>query len=1028
MIRDFFELTELPFDGASKLDKKTVVTQVEKARKKVSSDINHFSKDVVKRDDLLAEMEILNSVYNKDAKGNETYDPQKLEELAAIRREDVTNQLNLLIRSEKLRMTGKSSSLLITNERIKSLKKKIGLTEDAIRALYEKNGFDIAAAGKKIDFPKVFSQIQEFITKVKETTDVRYPDLHLLNQITDLYALAAFASDPETVADGASYRSKDNKTLVQILEGYRKKYATSNDPVRYLLKEAAGRATKNVFDSNEHRNLYDIYLKTQTPEVVEIFTVIKLMPEEELRDQTTAMQFVDVLTRHLGDSDTALAVYNHEANLDDNPVERLTAKYTVPCPRCRQMCEFASYAEATRVNKCPNCGTKLFKICPQCKTPVFVDEPRCTNDACNYIFPNAELFNDNMVRAEDALKNGRITDAREYLTRAKAADSGATDRIAVLERKIATEEEKLNKPLNNLRVLMSQNKYEEAKKYLGEIAAKFPTVDLSDQKDEIDRVLNACWQKYNAAQRSNKAERTAACADIVRVCVDFSAAVEYLNNNPPEASGRIETSANDEDETILVTWQPSRERGVTYYLLRKDGKYYSASPRDGKLIYSGSETSFIDKDVVPGTLYCYTVFVARMSSFSQPAPALGKLLLGIKRISSSQTAKSALFSWHLPPNSTGATVWYTVGGKKYPLAENAHESVELTNLQYGSSYELSFVANYGALGKSDISSFAFSPTPIVDEFSITAAPGKDGSYSISWSIKEKGIDLQIIANGKVIGTARSEMRSSAVILPENSFAKVSVRAFSGGNWVDSTNEIVLNTYQPVQIYSASVSEKTTKTPRGLINMAEVNVKLYDPPSNVTGFYCFVRTKQPGSSGAPWASEKEVKGAERVDIETYSEWREIVRTVQAKEEDAYYITVFTVFDVNGKEVISAPARKKLVRPLKADIFWSVSKSFFGPAKLTVEMKPNYPIIDRPALILCASSMGRNLLSPDDASAVRISDIPAETYDEAKKYSVDYYDISIPNNIRRNERLFLFLRDDSKNESFAVRWAEGFDGRL
>ena len=93
-----------------------------------------------------------------------------------------------------------------------------------------------------------------------------------------------------------------------------------------------------------------------------------------------------------------------------------------------------------------------------------------------------------------------------------------------------------------------------------------------------------------------------------------------------------------------------------------------------------------------------------------------------------------------------------------------------------------------------------------------------------------------------------------------------------------------------------------------------------------------------------------------------------------------------------------------------------------------MKSNYPIIDRPALILCASSMGRNLLSPDDASAVRISDIPAETYDEAKKYSVDYYDISIPNNIRRNERLFLFLRDDSKNESFAVRWAEGFDGRL
>lgn len=1028
MIRDFFELTELPFDGSSKLDKKTVIAQIEKARKKVSSDINHFSKDVVKRDELLAEMNVLNSVYNKDTKGNETYDPDKLEELAANRREEANNQLDLLIRSEKLRLAGKGSSLLITNERIKGLKRKIGLTEDAIKALYEKNGFSIAAAGKKIEFPKVFSQIQEFITKVKETTDVRYPDLHLLNQITDLYAFAAFASNPEDVGNVDEYREMKNSELIGIMEEYRKKYATSNDPVRYLLKEAAGRASKNVFDSNEHRNLYDIFLRTQTPEVVEIFTVIKLMPEEELRDQTTAMQFVDTLTRYLGDSDTALAVYNHEAGLNDNPVERMAAKYSVPCPRCRQICDFPSYSDATRSNKCPDCGSKLFKICPQCNTPVFIDEPRCTNDACNYIFPNAELFNRNIVKAEDAFNNGKIADARKYLTLAKAADSRPNNRVTTLERRIVEEEDKVNKPLNNLRVLMSQNKYEEAKKYLGGIAAKYPYVDLSEQKEEIDNVLNNCWQKYNASQRSSKAERTTACADIVRECADFSAAVEYLNSNPPDASSSIETTSNDEDETILVTWTPSRERGVTYYLLRKEGKYYSSSPRDGKLVYTGNDTSFIDKDVIPGTLYCYTVFVVRMSSVSQPAPALGRLLLSIKKLSSHQSAKSVVFSWQLPPNCIGVSVWYETGGKKYLLAEHAHESAELNNLQYGTVYKVYLVADYGALGKSESVMFPFSPTPIVDEFTIAAAPGKEGSYTISWSIKEKGIDLQILANGQVIGTDRSDSKSCAIRLPENSFAKVSVRAFSGGNWVDSANEITLNTYQPVQIESVALSEKSTKTPRGISSTVQVKVKMSEPPSNTVGFYCFVKTKEPGSSSAPWAAEQDLKGAERIDIETFSEWHEIVKILSTKEEDAYYITVFTVFNMNGKEVISAPARKKVTRPLKADIFWDFSKSLFGPAKLTIEIKANYPIIERPALILCASTTGRNLLSPNDASAIRLGLIKEEKYDDPKKHAIDYYELDLPSGIRRNDRLFLFLRDENKNESYAVRWADGFDGRL
>ena len=311
MIRDFFELTELPFDESEKLDKKTVIAQVEIAKKKVCSDINHYAKDMVKRDDLLAENEILNSVYNKDAKGYETYDSQRLEALAALRREDATKQLNLLIRSEILLMSIKRTKLLITNERIKDLRMKTGLSEATIKELYKKSGFSIVP-DKRFEFPKVFGQIQESITKAKETRDVRYSDLKSLKQITDLYALAAFAFDPDKVNEANVYRSMSNSELIQRLDDYRKKHATSNDPVNYLLREAAGRAIKSVFDSNGHRNMYDIYLKYLSPEVAEILTVIKLLPEAELQDHITETYFVDALARYLGDPDIALAIYYNQ--------------------------------------------------------------------------------------------------------------------------------------------------------------------------------------------------------------------------------------------------------------------------------------------------------------------------------------------------------------------------------------------------------------------------------------------------------------------------------------------------------------------------------------------------------------------------------------------------------------------------------------------------------------------------------------------------------------------------------------------
>ncbi len=67
------------------------------------------------------------------------------------------------------------------------------------------------------------------------------------------------------------------------------------------------------------------------------------------------------ITDVFGDSDVALAIYNSEAGLRDDPYVPEKASFSVKCVNCQNVSEFVSIKEAKKVNKCRHCGKEFYK-------------------------------------------------------------------------------------------------------------------------------------------------------------------------------------------------------------------------------------------------------------------------------------------------------------------------------------------------------------------------------------------------------------------------------------------------------------------------------------------------------------------------------------------------------------------------------------------------------------------------------------------------------------------------------------------
>jgi len=210
----------------------------------------------------------------------------------------------------------------------------------------------------------------------------------------------------------------------------------------------------------------------------------------------------------------------------------------------------------------------------------------------------------------------------------------------------------------------------------------------------------------------------------------------------------------------------------------------------------------------------------------------------------------------------------------------------------------------------------------------------------------------------------------------------------------------------------------------------MHIKIAEPiPHNAKELWYFVRTKSIVNKQAPWVESNEINEAPdiiKVPVDTYKKNGLLLYNETIRDVDAFYVTMYTIYNFNGKTIISAPHKRRIDRPLNAHIFWKVIKPIFGKSKLSIEIQPNRAFMRHPKLILCSCFQDQHLLSHTDSKAEIITEISEIEFDEPQKIYKKEYEIS--STITKNRKLFLFEINHNSNENFSLKWANGFLGKV
>lgn len=931
---------------------------------------------------------------------------------------------------ELLALTGGHT---VTEATIRHYKKESRLSVEHVKKAFTDAGFEIidkdplAAIPK---FPTNADRIYSELAALRRTKDPN-PNGADTSVVADLYSFAAYISnDTENIA---LYKAMDTKELWGIFDPASRRYSQRNDDLGKLCGSLSAAAKTYVFNSDENRAAYEKHLVYRSVELTKLFSTMKRAPEATLRNPRFADSCIKSICEFFSDFDVALAIYNKEGELDP-PYIPIEWKYVIKCA-CGFVNEYDSEADAKKANACNNCRKPLFKKCDKCKRLIPIQAEKCPFSDCGYVFASAALFSRFFQQAEAAFRRSDFDAARQYLFQAQTAAPGEKARIDRLNNQIDKKEHEFSEPINSLRQLITERKFNTAKTELGSIIRKYPNLNVAEFDQTINGELARADRLFSSVSNSSASKKADMCITILMQCVDYPPALSFLRATTPIPSSSISVVPVSGTGVINVSWGHSTEQGVSYRLVRKKGKVAPSSENDGELLADKtSATSFTDERIKPGQIYTYSVFTVRWDVYSSPVSKTGILYADVKNFHVFQRQTGVRITWDSPDNSRGATVVRICEGKNITLTDEAHGSYEDSGTQYGKTYTYRVFANYDGNNRSPgVESSAITPLPIVDSFSIRATQVRDNVYKISWTVKQRGIDLRVMVNGKLSVEAKSEDGAAQATLPKETFCKINVIAYSGGKWISSENSVEVNTYSSVGIDKKATSmEESMISGRNGISY-RIDLKIYlsgKIPSNVSSFYYTVRTAK---STNRWATLEEIGKSldiQKVSLATYQKQGFIPYQDFVLNETTFFISVFTCYSAGGKEIVSEPQKMKIDRPLSANLFWSVSYGMFDGLKLMIELSGNKSIEYVPELYLCVCDAGQFIASQDDKNAELVMKVPSVDLDTPvteyrKSYSVK---TNLPAKYLKKCRYFLFEQDTTSGDNIMLRWKQGFSGKV
>ena len=1023
---NLFELTGLSFDPPEK-GKGKVKKAIEEAKKKLGTELGSATQQL-DRDEINAKIQSLDAflrlVFDSASELTIAYQELAEEKLAT----EIENLKDIAV------TTIKDGVCKIAESGITAQAKKFRLSKANVTKVYKEAGFEILDVDPIKAYPKFPTNAEKaykWFLVLQKSSD-QEPNAPDLSRIKDLYDFVAYLE--KDFEHALEYRSKSCTELKAILDRHSKNLSMRNDNLGKLCADIAGFGKSYVFNSENNQRAYEIYLRYKSSKLTDLFA--KLKNTTNLKDPKFADARIRTIAEVFGGEGEALAIYNIEAGLKNDPYYPPEVYILVQCS-CQNFNKFIDLQEAQYINKCSSCAKALYKRCtnPNCGKTILASLEKCSE--CHFVFASVAMFGKHMATAEDALRRCDFDLAFQMLAKAKTADPSEKTKTSELQSRIETKERAYKTPIEKLRTLIAQKKFHTAKETVPGIINSFSGINIVEQERQINTQLTKVQTLFEQAKKQSVSKCADVCLDIVEECVDFKPALDFLNSQTPIAIQNISVTLNVSDSNATISWTRTGERSINYRIVRKSGNIAPKNELDGDIIiHSTTDTTFKDKTLQPGTQYSYSVFAERRGVFSTPASKTILLLADVAGVNYEQQDKLVHITWNAPKNCTGVTITRTCPKGTNILTSSAHNSYEDKNVEYGSNYIYKLQANYLNVSPSDGVSFNITPTMKINHFNISIAPIKDNRYKVSYEISRKDIDIRILANKNVLRSLKSDKGFCEIELPQNGFYTIEVAALSGGDWLVSQNNVQVNTFTSCEIDKSATKfeEKTVAKTNGTKTTITLRIKLSgNIPSHAKTFLYAVRTKKAVGDKVPWVGVDEVKIAAdiiKTDAADYIRNGEMVHTFTANNEDAYYITIYTVYLVDGKNVISTPHKVRLGRPINANIFWKVTKSFFGKNKLYIEIKPNCPILTQPKMILCASVNDRNLLSSADTNADQITTYERLEFDTLQEGIQVEYEIPSEkaSKITKNRKLFLFVETTNENEKFAVRWANGFTGKI
>lgn len=925
-----------------------------------------------------------------------------------------------------------SGTKTITSVGLKEYKNESRLSEEHVKSVFEDAGIIIIKIDPLKAYPK-FPVNSDFVYSVlqslRQTTDPN-PSGYDTSKIDDLYSFAAYISkEPDCVA---KYRAMSTKELFSIFDSNSRVYSQRPDELGKLCASLLSAGKMYVFDSDEHRESYEKYLIYRSDALTQLFAAIKNATKSTRTNSKFAEKCISLIGTYFPDRDEALAIYNKEAEVIYIPPD---SKYTIKCPDCDELNEFETEAEAQKINACRKCNHKLFKVCPKCGHMTQRNKEVCPNDKCRYVFASAELFSQYYNMAEASLRNGDFDSARQYIFKAQTVAPGEKDRINQLSRKIDETEIIHKQPINKIRGLIAERKYQAAQKFLGEIIRNYPTLNVSTFEATIRTELGKADSLFSSAKDYPPSKKADVCVSVLLQCYDHAPSIAFLRSTPPISCNSIFLKPDSTSGTINVSWNRSQEQGVNYRLVRKAGANAPLSENDGTvLLDSTGATSYIDTGIKPGQVYSYSVFAERMHVYSAPVSKSCVLYSDVSNFNLNQINNIIRITWDSPENCIGSTIIRSCDGNKSTLVKAAYGSFEDKNIQYGKTYTYRIVANYSGGFQSVGLEKKITPFITIDSFTIQATKVNETVYKISWSIHIPNIDLRVRVNKRVYAEVKSDSKSTQITIPRNSLCTIDVLASSGGKWISSENTIELNSYSSLKIdkLNSKIEEQMLSGKNGIQYRMDLRIALVgDCSSNIVAFYYSIRNNNDKSH---WASVSDIgkkSDIQRISSDMYKSQKAILYQDFVRDVSAFFVTVFTVYQVGNKEVISEPQKMKIDRPLTADLFWKVSYSMFDRSlKLNITLQGNRPIDSIPEIVLCSCDGNQFIESYDSGNAQILLQVPPVDLDIPQTSLKKTYSINTDISMKqlKSSRFFLFTKNTLESETFSLRWEQGFNGKI